>query len=254
MSSTKKNTARTVNIDPRYGGDAMTNTYINRFKNLSLSKKPIFQHLKEKYGSSFDKEVTEAVAVLKHIRKLIYQHPDATIVEVGSGRGLLTAMLAELYPDKKIIAVDKNRWLNTTVYDNYADRVAFYNLDIHSEEFYNILRREEEVIMVGVHLCYGLAISFINIYNDFDNVKAGILIPCCMKIRMIPEEFRKQFNYLKRIYIDLPGMKRVRMNHDQIRYLQWCLYLCSLYIYPVKYHFDRNILSPKNCIIVSKKF
>lgn len=244
----------TVNISPEYGGDIVVNPYLNRFKNLSLSKKPIFQHLREKYNGSFDKEVTEAIAVLKHVRKLVYQYPNAAILEVGSGRGLLTAMLAELYPNKKIIAVDKNKLLNTSVYDHYKDRVTFYNLDVHSEAFTDILRREKEIIVVGVHLCYGLSISFVNLYNDFDSVKASVLVPCCMKPRMIPEEFRKQFSYLKRIYVDLPGLKRVRMSHDQIRYLQWCLYLCSLYIYPVKYYFDKNILSPKNCIIVSRKF
>jgi len=233
-------------------GLGMPNPYIQHFKKLSLSKSPIIRELGERYDGKFNKEVTEVVAVLKHIRKILYRHPSATLVDVGSGRGLLTAVLAELYPHKHIIAVDKNKELNTFVYDHYTPRVWWYNIDFTAPEFVELLKNERMVVLAGIHLCYSAAISFVKLVNTLDNVAGSVLMPCCMKPSLIPEEYQARYSFLRRLYVELPGLQWTKIKPEQVSYITWCMYLKELHHRPAKIYFDKNVLSPKNCLIVSK--
>ena len=218
----------------------MANKYIQHFKSLALYR--LFQEepklAKLLDHPSFNKEITEAMAINSQVRKFIYKYgKDVTLIDVGSGKGFLTLLLASLYPSTEVIAIDNNILLNKEQY-TYFDNVTFIRASIFHDEMEEILKTHDKVVMAGSHLCKDLAVRFIELYNNNYNIMASVLMPCC--IGHIPRAVRYKYTLINK-----------ELGNNRGNYITWCMYLASLYKEPVRYKVDREVLSPRNVLLIS---
>jgi len=175
------------------------------------------------------KEITEAMAIRKQLRKIVLPEPmKYTVLDLCAGNGLAGILSVFTLPVKHCISFDKarrerpgfktvKRWeyLQADVYD--------FTLGIYPDS-----------IIVSSHPCGELAKKIIGIYNRDKGVKALILIPCCLS----PS---KGFG--------LPHLVTDRFSP----YDQWSMYLyqkCQGKKQCVK---DAHILSPANNVIYAVK-
>jgi len=224
----------------------MPNKYIRKFKSLKISElianEPAFSKLNSHPNKN--KEITEAMAIAKEARKLIYRIKSLggdvqTIVDVGCGTGFLTVIMASLYPEMKVIAIDNNEKLNTAALE-YFSNVEFVKADIHSKRVGSVLKKAGGSIMLGSHLCKDLAERFVELYNKTYNVLGCVLMPCC--IGSIPVGIQNTYSILNSL-----------LGREKSLYVIWCMYLKSLMWYQSKCRIDRDVLSPKNILLISHK-
>jgi len=162
------------------------------------------------------KEITEAMAIRKQLRKIVLPEPmKYTVLDLCAGNGLAGILSVFTLPVKHCISFDKAR----------RERPGFktVKLGIYPDS-----------IIVSSHPCGELAKKIIGIYNRDKGVKALILIPCCLS----PS---KGFS--------LPHLVTDRFSP----YDQWSMYLyqkCQGKKQCVK---DTHILSPANNVIYAVK-
>jgi hypothetical protein len=166
-----------------------------------------------------DKEITEAMAAIRAIRGIGIRPVRA--YDIGSGIGFFTQIFHTLYPDVHVYSIDNNHKMKTKQFD-WTDNVDFELFDIYGDGFHRFLskRSQRGTIMVGIHLCRGLAPRFIELFNYIEGVDHMVLIPCCAKM-----EYEKWTRGL---------FKQISCENKS-------------------WHKDKNIISPKNNVIFASK-
>ncbi len=209
------------------------NIYIRNFKKLRIAN--IFETRKEfrklRRKSTFWKEITEAMGVRERIKDYLIKDPKHVVIDVCSGKGFLSTLVALMHPKSRVIAIDLDTSADREHF-KYLKNAEFVNMDIMDEGFEKLIRNVgKKVILTGIHLCRNLSERFIEIVNRNENVKCAVLIPCCEG--KFPRE-RYQF------VIDELGV-----------YEAWCLYLKDKVRNDlrVKLKRDKKIISPKNIVM-----
>ena len=198
------------------------NKYISEFFNLKSSGdvlNVVYPVL------NMQKEITESMAVMRHIRKITLKEPmKYTLYDLCAGNALTSVIAVHLLPIKKAIAIDKKvrkrKW-------HLAKRFSYINEDIfsvHPTYF------EKDAILIGVHACTNLTDRIIELYQQ-SAAKYLILMPCCVG----------------KIKINYPDIIKAKLG----KYMIWCWQLsnkCN-----GRFSIDEHVLSPKNIIITAKK-
>jgi uncharacterized UPF0146 family protein len=175
-------------------------------------------------GRNAEKEITESMGVIKHLRDITLNEPmKYKVYDICAGNALTSITACHLLPIKEAIAIDireRNRNWNSVRDFSYV-----------FEDIYNIKPDcfEEDSIIIGVHACRDLAKRIIELYNN-SKAKYLILMPCC--------EGGLSGHY--QLICDKIGKS-----------MTWCLELAIMC--NGKMYQDNKILSPKNVIIVAKK-
>jgi len=212
-----------------------SNRYINEFFDLTCYP-DILDILNPISGRK--KEITEAMAVIKYIRRLALKSPDKKflVYDFCAGNALTSTIATFLYPNVESYAID------LAIRDREWDRIQGFNYvqsDIYKDNWKYMISQMRvtypltEVIVVGVHPCRGLANRIIEIYNE-SNADHLILMPCCTG---------DNYKY------SLPTVIKEKVGD----YLTWCVYLLNLVEGKKRMVVDENCLSPKNALIIGDR-
>ncbi len=208
-------------------------SYLNEFLNLNCSSDIL--DVVRPIASGSEKEISETMSIISILRDIVIKEKyKYTILELCAGNSLPSITSSFLLPIKKSIAIDKKvpkRDYSKVLNYEYIEE-NIYN----DNEFINLIKNEKDLILISCHPCNKLSIKTINIYNNNENIKYLILMPCCEG--KIKEWSSGQLNYLK----------------NKIgSYSTWVFYLSTLIKYNTSIKIDSNCLSPKNHIIFSYK-
>lgn len=179
-------------------------------------------------GNKPEKEITEAFAILKKIKKITMREPDKyEVVDLCSGNALVPILSAFLYKVKYAFAFDKlRRERNWNLVNNFMYKV-FDIYKIPNDWF------SHPTILTAVHSCRDLAEQTIKIYNESENIQHLILMPCCIGnldtslLRFIKEQANGDLAWVTKLAMQCKG--KVSISKDNF------------------------VLSPKNYIIWAQK-
>ena len=170
------------------------------------------------------KELQEARAVFDMHRKLRGDF----IYDLGTGHGFLAAALAQRYPDKLFIGLDKVRrdcWdcfypiQNLLLVEGDAHE---YNYDLMPPDF-----------VLGIHLCRSFSIFAIDLAYRYEC--PFIIIPCCEAVKELSKKIGSHWLLYGRVfYNELPS--------DRVHYLNW---VTGLTIYAEELGYRVKIRRPK---------
>jgi len=201
----------------------MSNQYINEF--LRFRSSGDILNVVNPLGNNSEKEITESMAIFKVLRKIVLKFPmEYTLYDFCAGNALTSIISVFVLPVKKVIAID-NRPRSRKWY--LAKRFDYIFEDINK---FNISSIPEKSVIISVHACSNLSKKVIEIYLQS---KAGylILMPCCVG------KFQTRCpNYIREVI----G-----------KYIEWVWYLSEMC--NGKFKIDKNVISPKNGIIIAKK-
>jgi len=175
------------------------------------------------------KEITEAMAIRKQLRKIVLPEPmKYTVLDLCAGNGLAGILSVFTLPVKHCTAFDKAKRGRPGF--KAVERWKYIQADIYDYVFGTY----PDSIIISSHPCGELAKKIIGIYNRGKEIKALILIPCCL-----PSE---------------KGFGHPHLLMDKFSpYDQWSIYLyqqCRGKKQCVK---DTHILSPANNVIYAVK-
>ena len=175
------------------------------------------------------KEITEAMAIRKQLRKIVLPEPmKYMVLDFCAGNGLAGILSVFTLPVRYCIALDIRQ----------RDRLGFRDVKRWSYLQCDISRLNlveyPDSIIISSHPCGDLAKKIIDIYNSNDNVKALISIPCCLP------SYRN---------FDHPQLIADKFSF----YDQWSMYLYQQCIGKRQCIKDNNILSPANNVIYAVK-
>ena len=117
---------------------------------------------------------------------------DRVLVELCSGRGFVSLVLADAFPKARIYMIDRDTTMDVSHVETYGGaRMSFHALDLHStacEEFVRGVADDAEtrgqtVVLVGVHLCGTLSHRAIELYERIERAVAIVVAPCCLPQR-----------------------------------------------------------------------
>jgi len=177
-----------------------------------------------------DKEITEAMAIVKQLKKIVLKEKSKrvfTIYDLCAGNALTSLISVFLLPVRKAVAIDlRERSRDWYCVERFGYRQqSIYDIDVNSIE--------ENSIIVSVHPRSRLAEKVVNIYN---NSKAChlVLMPCCIG--------------------DVTKIRPPKFIVSKIgKYLSWSWYLLSMCVGKTRMLEDKNVISPKNAIVVASK-
>ena len=200
--------------------------YISRF--LSLKCAPDVLATVGNLGNKVEKEISEAFAIVRRIRKIILKHPNQfQVVDLCSGNALVPVTAIHLLPVTYAYAVDKaprdRRW-------ELANNFRYIQEDIYNMD-YTLFTKP--TILTAVHSCGTLAEQIIKIYERYYQIRHLILMPCCYG--------KLDSSLLKFIKKEASGD------------LAWVTKLALQCGENVRVTKDNHILSPKNYIIIASK-
>ena len=212
------------------------NKYLNDFYSLKCYPE-ILEILEPISGEA--KEITEAMAIIKQLRKITLKNPTRQfyLYDFCAGNALTSTIASFLLKNiTSCYAIDKR------VRDREWHKIkGFYyiNSDIKKENWEYMLHQARVIfdrtdfVIVGVHPCRDLAKRIIEIYNksEADHL---FLMPCCTG-----DKYK----------FSLPDVIKEKVGN----YLTWCVYLLNLIEGPKRMIIDENIISPKNAIIIASK-
>ncbi|AAC06716.1 methyltransferase [Aquifex aeolicus] len=213
------------------------NSYVKSFKKLRIAKlfenREEFKKLRRK--NTFWKEISEAMAVRERIKDHLIRDPNHVVIDLCSGKGFLSTLVALMHPKTKVIAVDIDEGADREHF-TYLKNAQFVKADIMSEEVEKLIKEAgDKVILTGIHLCRDLSERFIELVNNNENVKFAVLMPCCEG--NFP---REKYQFL----IDELGV-----------YEAWCYYLKDKFDenLKVKMKRDKKVISPKNIVLTAER-
>lgn len=179
-------------------------------------------------GNKPEKEITEAMGVIKKLKQFVIKKPDTyQIVDLCSGNALVPVIAAHLFPIKKAYAIDKKprerNWERTN---------NFEYLEKDIEQIPAILF-EDPAILTAVRCCGSLAEKVIDIFNEIDAIKILIMMPCCIgSLNSGLLQFLK-----KEVSNDIAWVTKLAMKCEG----------------KVSISKDNHVLSPKNYILTARK-
>lgn len=177
-------------------------------------------------GNKIEKEITEAMAIIKNLRGFILSSPGPhRVVDLCSGNALVPVLAAFLFPNTITIAIDKKyrdrKW-------HLVKNFTYLETDIYENYVYDFI--DENTIITAVHPCQNLAKRVISIYKN-SKAKGLILMPCCEGnlTKKYPQYIQEKLSSY-----DLWAWELAEEAGGNI-------------------HADKHCLSPKNLIIEAKK-
>lgn len=218
--------------------------YIDEF--LSLRSAPDILAATGHFNARGSKEITEAMAIIARVRKLMHMRPiPTTIVDLCSGNALVPLIATHLF-DVQAMAIDKRYprshyiarkdSLDKFTAPNVA-RYLYLVCDVTSAKF-----RQQDAslwdritIVTAVHPCQR-ALHICQLFIS-SRARALVLMPCC----------EGGCQYKKSQYlVDKLGT-----------YGCWCLHLYNILAaspgMTVRMAEDRHVLSPKNVVITAER-
>jgi len=176
------------------------------------------------------KEITEAVGVIRQIRKIVVKDQrQYTLLDFCAGNALVSVTSVHLFKNVRAVAIDKRP--RTRNWEK-AERFLYYERNIYSSLGF-IPAPEDPVIITACHACGALSERVIDFYHSFGDYL--VLLPCCGgKVG------------------DLPALFNSRLSP----YDKWAY---TLYLKAkegstkANMHEDPWIQSPKNIIITAEK-
>jgi hypothetical protein len=205
----------------------MSNRYVNEF--VSLKCAPLVLETVGHLGNKPDKEISEAMGLIKRIKKFTLKSPDKfQVVDLCSGNALVPVIAAHLLPITKSYAIDK---LNRKRQWNVTKNFEYHITDIFDNRMHKFFQKP--TILTAVHSCKTLAEKAINIFNKYDHIKYLALMPCCQGS------------------LDNSILQFIRSESSSP--VAWTLKLALQCNGSVNVYKDKYIISPRNHIITSKK-
>ena len=212
-----------------------SNKYVNEF--FSLTCMPdILDILSPISGKK--KEISESMAVIKQIRKIVMKKPKTRflVFDFCAGNALTSTLANFLYPNVSSYAIDK------AVRDRDWDmikRFMYIKSNIYKKNWEYTLHQQRVIyprtkfIIIGVHPCGELSKRIIEIYNK-SKADHLIIMPCCTG---------------GKYKFSLPQVITEKVGN----YLTWCMYLLNLVEGRKRLIVDEGIISPKNALIIARR-
>ena len=178
----------------------------------------------------FEKEITEAMAIVKQVKKIVFadRSKNYTVVDLCAGNALASVIIAHLLPVQGVLAVDRKKR------DRLWEAVrgfVYENADISDDWLSIILATPPyQYIIISSHPCQ-MAHPIVDIFNKHDYIRHLVLMPCC---------HGKRRNKIPQGVVSKLG-----------KYLTWA-YDISL---SAKGDFiiDKNCISPCNAVVIASK-
>jgi len=110
------------------------------------------------------------------------------VVDLCSGKGFLSVILALEYPAATIIMVDSSCAIDTT-HTSAFHNLSFMRADILGAPFAAMLtahlpRQLPPRVMVGIHLCGALSPRAVSLFGQLSHLlEVLVLVPCCLNRR-----------------------------------------------------------------------
>lgn len=179
----------------------------------------------------YQKEITESMSVIKRIKNKVLEYKmEYSILDLCAGNALTSVLSVYTLPVKMAYAIDKKKRKGN--YEN-AKRFQYLEQDINTNNFANwFSSKKGKFILIAVHACSNIAITIIDIFNCFTNIKGLYLMPCCVGNM-------KDHDYFLRNKLG--------------KYIAWCYQLKSYIHVHSRIIEDKKILSPANIIIEAWK-
>jgi len=201
------------------------NKYVSEFLSLKCSADVL--KVCNPLGKKTQKEITESIGIIKRLKPLVIKHPmKYTLYDFCAGNALTSIIAIYLLPIKSAIAIDIRKR------ERDWDKVNRFTYKFEDIYKFDISKIEENSIIISVHACSDLSEKIIDIYNK-SKATYLILMPCC--IGKLNNKF--------------PQIFRTKLG----KYTLWCWHLMEKCKGKNIMREDKNILSPKNIIIISKK-
>jgi len=202
------------------------NHYLNEF--LSLQCAPDVLATVGYMGKKADKEITEAMAIIKRLRTITLREPNRyDLIDICSGNALVPVIAAHLLPIKNAIAMDKlprqRNW-------HLAKRFFYQETDVYTALWTAL---DTPTILTAVHGCRDLAEEAVRIYNRIDAIRHLILMPCCVG--------------------NLPGAVLQFIKDAAGESVAWTTKLALQCEGRIRIGRDTGVLSPKNYVITASK-
>jgi len=204
--------------------------YLSQF--LSLKCAEDILNISQSLGHKPEKEISEAMAIRRILKPITLNNPNKyNVLEMCAGNALPSILAAFTLPITNTLAIDKRirerRW-------DLIKKFEYLFTDINNIPHDKI---NNNTIIIAMHSCKNIAKTIINIYNKSLS-PILILCPCCIGHIKFTEN--NQLQWLKEKY-------------KISKYDQWVTYLTSLCKGTITIFNDKNILSPKNNIIIANK-
>jgi len=215
--------------------------YIDEFYKLNCSRDVLA--VTGDLGKKTGKEITEAMAIKRQIKKILFVRGKRQIqrgcgvVDLCTGKALIPVLTAHLFPMLTIsIGVDIREPLLD--FNTGIKKFIYFKKDIYSDlVFDNYIRYNyNDYILTCCHGCGDLSTRVIDIFCRYNKFKHLVLMPCCRgnQDRHLPAFIKKKIG----------------------SYIDWCYYLYErirVVTLDVKMIQDSNCLSPCNVLIVANK-
>lgn len=132
------------------------------------------------------KEVSETWAVILAVRRVMAelglgaegQWP--TFIDLCAGKSLTAALLAEVFPGARVIAVDR---VSEQIASHQKAPSMYLQADIMADGFVELLAGEVgpgPAVLCGMHLCGALSPQAVSIFAAIPAIRAVVLSPCCL--------------------------------------------------------------------------
>lgn len=111
--------------------------------------------------------------------------------DICSGKGILSFLLASMFPLSKIHMIDFNSKIKADhLRDNHCKNINYMHMDIFQESFYEFMTGETLKLVnqgyipiaIGLHLCGNLSTRLVNLFST-TNLSIAIISPCCLPPR-----------------------------------------------------------------------
>ena len=184
------------------GTSVVTNSHLARFAAAPylqwLCSSPEFSPMLNRTSKQLRKEIIESYAVIEAIESaLAAAHPfddrplpPSCIVDLCSGKGFLSVLLALEFPDTPVTMLDNNASIKTD-HVVMLSNLHFRCADVMSSDISSELADVEIAasggarIAVGMHLCGLLSPRAIELFGASDFLDWLVLVPCCLDKRTV---------------------------------------------------------------------
>lgn len=176
-----------------------------------------------------EKEISESMGIIKHLKPIVLaEKMKYYLIDLCAGNALTSITAVHMLPIVGANAIDKKK--RSGYYDS-VKRFHYYEGDINDAAF----TCSYDIIVIAVHPCK-TANDIVKIYNENDNIKHLIIMPCCNDS-----------------FSDVMGLSFLK-GKGLSRYDLWTLHLAqNIENSDVSIYTDKKVLSPKNNIIVAHK-
>lgn len=159
----------------------MSTRYLSEF--LQLKCAPDALGTTGSLGNKSAKEITEAMAVKRQVKKILRRKPEGRnwgLVDLCTGKALIPVLTAHLLPQLHVsIGVDiREPKLN---FEGGIKKFIYYQRDINEDSFFDnyIDRYCGDYILTSCHACGELSTRVVELFAKHNKFKHLVLMPCC---------------------------------------------------------------------------